>query len=886
MKELKIAHWNANGLPKHKLELEKFLNMNQIDIMLISETHLTGKNNFKIFGYTLYKNDHPNNKACGGTAILIKNRIKHHPINSTQTKEIQCTTICLMEMGGPINIAAVYCPPGGTVEKDQFDKFFKQLGNKFLAAGDYNAKSPLWGSRITSPRGKHLVKSIHTNNLNCISGKQPTHWPTDRHKKPDIIDFGLSKGLNRNLFNAATTMDLSSDHAPTIIKFASTPITTEAPLRLTNGETNWPKFQDLFKRNYCPHVKLKTEEDIENALHYINDTIKDCAQNATPVIPIGGRTPVTNTVTTLELLKNKRRAKKRWQASRSPQAKAELNRATRKLKAQLEAERNQSIDEFTAGLNHYPDTEYSIWKVTKGIKKPIQQNTPILGENNGWINEDQAKAEAFAKHLEKVFKPSITTISRPTKIPRKKPIRFTLASVLQKIQELNPRKAPGQDKITGQLIKALPLNGKIGILYIFNAILRLNYFPQQWKLAKIFFIPKPGKDVYRVESYRPISLLPILSKLFEKLLLEKLQNYLDNNNIIPTHQFGFRSQHSTIEQIHKIHDKIKDALEKKQYCIGLFLDIAQAFDKVNHNGLLTKIKKLLPGKYYNILQSYLTNRKFQVTYNNCTSKTYQIEAGVPQGSVLGPVLYLLYTADLPVDNEITTTTFADDTALIFAHKNPTTATRIIQEHLNKIIIWTEKWGINLNESKTEQITFTLRKRTCKPVEINGKKVRTVNVVRYLGIHLDRRLTWKAHLHKKKEQIKLTFNKMYWLLNKKSKLSLSTKIAVYKSIIRPIWTYGIQLWGAAKKSNLEIIKRVQSKIIRAITGAPRYVRNKFLLRETKINEVDEIIAKHSKAYLARLEQHPNSTARTILTAKKFTRLKKNDPIDCAKRNNQT
>lgn len=122
--------------------------------------------------------------------------------------------------------------------------------------------------------------------------------------------------------------------------------------------------------------------------------------------------------------------------------------------------------------------------------------------------------------------------------------------------------------------------------------------------------------------------------------------------------------------------------------------------------------------------------------------------------------------------------------------------------------------------------------------------------------------------------------MYWLLNKKSKLSLDAKIAVYRSVIKPIWTYGIQLWGAAKKSRTAIIKRAQSKIIREMTGAPRYVSNKILLRDTETKEVEEEIFKYSKKYLTRLKEHPNPSARNILESKKFARVRKNDPLNCA------
>ena len=228
----------------------------------------------------------------------------------------------------------------------------------------------------------------------------------------------------------------------------------------------------------------------------------------------------------------------------------------------------------------------------------------------------------------------------------------------------------GHDQISNKAIKELPVKGIALISSIFNAILRLEYYPKTWKTSQITLIPKVGKPIHETSSYRPISLLPTLSKLLEKLLTNRLFSLLEDLKTLPDHQFGFRKQHSTIEQIHRITHNISQTLEKKKYCSAIFLDIQQAFDKVWHEGLLYKLKKILPRTYYSILKSYLTKRQFMIKYLDAITTTFPIETGIPQGSVLGPLLFSIYTADLPISTEITIATFADDTALLASHANP------------------------------------------------------------------------------------------------------------------------------------------------------------------------------------------------------------------------
>ena len=465
------------------------------------------------------------------------------------------------------------------------------------------------------------------------------------------------------------------------------------------------------------------------------------------------------------------------------------------------------------------DSNYSLWKASRKLTRPPQIIPPIRCPQGGWARSPIEKANLFTNYLPNIFKPhssntapEITEYLHST-FQMSLPIKpFTSLEVTELIHRLNPRKAPGHDQISNKGIKELPVKGIALISSIFNAIIRLVYYSKTWKTSQITLITKPEKPIHETSSYHPISLLPTLAKLFEKLLTNRLLPLLEDLKTLPDHQFGFRQQHSTIEQIHRITQNISKILEKKKYCSAVFFDIQQAFDKVWHVGLLYKLKKVLPHTYYSILKSYLTNRQFVVKYANAITTTFPIEAGIPQG--LGPLLFSIYNADLPISTGITIATFADDTALLASHANSTIASSTLQRGLDSMEKWFHKWGFKINEKKSTHVTFTLRKQTCPQVSINNITVLNRDTVRYLGMTLDRRLTWKQHILDKSKQLRDKLKKFYWLISRRSNLSTQNKITLYKAVIKPVWTYGIQLWGTASNSNIEILQRFQSK-------TPRY-----------------------------------------------------------------
>ena len=878
MSSLRIAVWNANGLAQHILELVAFIADQKIDIMLISETHFTEKSYVCVPNYTIYNTNHPAKTARGGSAIIVKNNIAHTHNKSFCEDHIQATSITIIDTGGKLTISALYCPPRHTIKNEQFCNFYKTLGDRFIAAGDYNAKHTIWGSRIITPKGRELFKAMLKMNLSHVSTGNPTYWPSDRNKLPDVIDFCITRGISTQLMSAKSSHDLSSDHTPIIITLDSQIQEIQNSAFLHSKNTIWTHFKTTICENLCLNLSLKNGKEIESAIEHFNTTIQHAAWNATP--PSKCKRELPNEMVA-SMLRDKRKLRKRWQNTRDPEIKTQLNKASKDLKSFLQEMDNTKVSKYLENLSATKASDYSLWKATKKMYKQTPFSSALKTESGDWAKTDREKATTFANHLSEVFKPFPRQVTEAEEslitrlFPENTNSQYSLppvsiSEVTVEIKKLNIKKAAGYDLITPKALKELPDVGVRFITFIFNAIIRTKSFPLQWKLAQILMIHKPGKSPDLSASYRPISLLPVLSKVFETLILKRLLPIIIQLKIIPDHQFGFRQHHSTIEQVNRVYQIARNAIEHKKYCTAAFLDVSQAFDKVWHHGLLCKLKSLLPAELSRLLCSYLSQRFFMVKVKSEISELLPIESGVPQGSVLGPVLYTIFTADLPLDERTYTATFADDTVVMAVHNNVNTASQLLQLKL---------WRIKANDSKSTHFTFSLRKDICPKVMFNNNALPQSTEVKYLGIHLDKRLTWQHHIFSKRKQLGLKLRSLHWLLQPSSKLTLQNKVLIYKVIIKPIWTYGIQLWGSAAQSNIAIIERFQSKTLRLICNAPRCVNNRRIREDLNISTVKDVVSDVSTNYKNRLLTHQNPLARDLILANtELRRLQRFHPLD--------
>jgi hypothetical protein len=574
------------------------------------------------------------------------------------------------------------------------------------------------------------------------------------------------------------------------------PTLTPSCLSISKGPINWKQFSSKLENSTNLKVSLKTCNEIESVDHQlvklIQSAVYECSyppnQKCHSKLKSFILLPNINI-----LIAEKRWARSRWQRSRLPSDKSAFNNLSNTIKKLIQKYKNYLFDTKFKSLN---TQDGSLWKSTKNMLKLKEFSCPIKKADGFIALSDLDKANLFEEHLSNIFK-SHNDITSSTKqlvkindfldIPLSMSLLIKHVSpneVANLIQRLKPNKSPGHDLITNKILKYLLKKTILLLTFLFNSMLRLSYFPIIWKLEIVILILKPGKPPNIATSYRPISLLPVIGKLFGKIILKKLRPIIETHKVIPNAQFSFRAHHSTIQQVHRLVDKISSSFENKNYCPAVFLDVAQAFDRVWHNGLLHKLKLFLPVPLYLLICSYLGNRTFKVRHGNSFSSIFPILAGVPQGSDLSPDLYNIFSSDILQINDTIIATYADNTTILSFNRNPTVAFNALQNHLDLIDKWSSNWKIKINADKSVHVPFTLNKKNLSIPTLHEIPIASSFQIKYLGIILDKRLTWGLHLKNKRKSL----NSRLYLLRPvlKSKLPLLNKLILYKAMIRLIW----------------------------------------------------------------------------------------------------
>jgi len=623
---------------------------------------------------------------------------------------------------------------------------------------------------------------------------------------------------------------------------------------------DWEHFQLTLDEQINLKTRLKSPSDIDDAINSFTASIQTVAwSSSSPVPPKFTKQNFPTYVR--HLIATKRRATIIWQRTQYPSDKRHYNNLTQKLKRTLSEIRTESFNKHLSSLT---TKDNSIWKATKNILRTPPQICVLKNSDGTWATSDEKKAEIFREHLSSTFQPHYSLLS-PIKVDEintslDSPLPMTMPpkhisphEVAYLINKSNKHKSPGYDLITSEVAVHLSKKALLFLTFIYNSMIRLTYFPLLWKYSIIIMIHKPGKPTEMPQSFRPISLLPYFSKIFEKLILKCLLPIIENN--LPNTQFGFRHNHSTMHQIHRLVDKIYFSLGEKLICTGVFLDVEQAFDRVWHQGLLYKIKALFPPYLYLLIKSYLSDRHFSVRSGTVHSNISKIEAGVPQGAVIAPLLFNIYTADQPTTQNTIVADFADDKALLACHSDPEIAASFMQTHLDLLAPWYTEWGLKLNQTKSLHSTFTLRPRDCPQLLLNNQPLPFSQNVKYLGLTLDRRLTWAPHIRSKRLTLNDRSRQLKHLLTSK-RIHLKNKLLIYKMLLKPIWVYGIQLWGSAKPTNINRIQTYQSKTLRQITKAPYYVSNHTLHHDLSVPFVVDVAKTYYKRFHNRLSNHRN------------------------------
>ena len=528
-----------------------------------------------------------------------------------------------------------------------------------------------------------------------------------------------------------------------------------------------------------------------------------------------------------KMMKVRDRLLRKWRYSNSESAfnlyKRFRNRVTNELKKSKES----------YFQNYFAENKYNMKKLWHGIKSIISNNSSLSSISK--IKDKNGNLTSNPSEIPNVFNDFFVTVSNEItrSIPKanKSPIEYlrnrnpvsillspvTPIEVNRTILNLDQTKSIGPYSIPIKALKILGPKISQPLTKIINLSFTEGIFPSKLKIAKVISIFKKG-DPEVPSNYRPISLLPIFSKIFEKLMYERIYSFLKEHKLIYPLQFGFRENHCIDHVLINITEDIRSTLDGRRYGCGIFIDLQKAFDTVNHEILLKKLEHYgIRGDTLKWFHSYLSDRSQFVTINGHDSTKMEISCGVPQGSVLGPLLFLIFINDLPnVSNKIKIYLFADDTNIYVESETISELVQIVNNELKLVKNWIDANLFSLNISKTNYIIFHSPVMSIPSdivITIGRDHIDRSRYVKFLGLLLDENLRWNFHLSELSKKLARTCGILFKI---RDLLPTNTLINVYNSLFMSFLQYGIIVWGQTSALYIEPIFKLQKKALRAIS----------------------------------------------------------------------
>ena len=485
---------------------------------------------------------------------------------------------------------------------------------------------------------------------------------------------------------------------------------------------------------------------------------------------------------------------------------------------------------FEENLNNIKKTWQIINNILSSTKKTFKHI--VLTDDNGNMYDDIQASNKFNEYFSNVGPTLAAKIGSSTNtfehylpkcIHSSAVFDFTYPQEIEFIiQQLKSSNAVGEDDIVVKVVKAVAPIIATPLSHLVNNSIETGIFPCALKISKVIPIFKTG-DQGLLSNYRPISILPIFSKVFERVIFLRLKAYLLKLEIPSKNQYGFQQNVSTYMAIVNVIDDITESIDKKLYSIGVFIDLAKAFDTVNHSILLQKLSNYgIRGLPYSLIKNYLTNRKQFVSINGTFSSILPITCGVPQGSILGPLLFLIYIDYINQCSKLLKfVLFADDTNVFMSSPNFFTLIESLNKELTLLSDWFKSNKLSLNLAKTTYLIFGKRKINANynpnlSVILDGAYISLATSAKFLGITIDSQLNWKFHINK----LILKLNRNSAVISKiRHKINATVALKLYDTLINSHISYCAIVWAAGSNTTkLHKLHPIQKRTLHSVVQA--------------------------------------------------------------------
>jgi exonuclease III len=808
---LLIMSANVNSLRSKINELRVISTANRPNIIALQETKLSDKitsTTLMLPGYTLFRKDR--NENGGGVALFVDDKLKPKEITVGIESGLEMVAVrCKSEKSNFI-IASIYKPPiiTNSVFIEWLSNFIATLGNEkdcLIFAGDTNICALQTEFRPLEDLCKQMnMRQVIT---------EPTH-------KARLIDqIFISKNLTLDSTGIGSPVEKYHSLTWARFKLHVSTVASSKKVMWRFKRVNWIHMNvQLMKSSVLSD--LKKAPSVHAAVLLLQDKIKLAMEACIPKV-IPNRRKINQWVTPdlVNLFKAKQKAYRKWKTHLSSRNLSLYKSAEKKLRKEIFTQKQQ----FYQDAFRKCQDSASFWKTLNSFtgRKTVSQIPSLISSTGEVVEDDNHMADLLCQQFASVFSNSSNSMVYPAH-------SFNLTDLacpkafLKSLIKLPQKKAMGPDEIPAIVLKSCALVIAPCLAEIANMCLTTGEYPNSWKVAVVTPVPKVIGSASPAD-YRPVSLLPILSKIVESHINRILTSYIDHQ--LSDWQFGFRKGRSTSDALLVFQHHIFRGFElcerskRATNVVSVFFDMAKAFDTVPHDRLLTCLEQnyRIPDWLLRLLSSYLSNRTMKVKVNGSFSCTKQVLSGVPQGSILGPTLFIAYIdslSRLKLSKHSKLILYADDMALIHPIFSDSSRNEL-QKDIETIGNHVSSLSLSLNARKCEFVQISLSRSPVNQIDlsIQGETLKRVSSYKYLGIVIDEKFTFEPHVKKSISKARQGIGVMNRMLRKWASVDILKQSIT--SIVFPSLFYGIEVWfphSSHLQSQLEKVNKFAARLI--------------------------------------------------------------------------
>lgn len=766
--------------------------------------------------YNIFRKDRQGKKG-GGVLIAVINSL--NVLQSDIAPNIEVVWVRISTPTAHLLVVTCYKPPGATDFPSLLNDHLETLVNRFpmdtiVLAGDFNYPDIEW-PRVPAYGTPFYGASLSTssrefvNIATALSLSQVVNQPT---RGTAVLDLFFT--TNPELVSAITYLEPLSDHIP-INVVLSIPILRRLPFKKTIF--SYPRanidaihqYMSIFATTFFRGFQSRT---VEENWRLVKGALIESLNRFVPRVCIAtsSQQPWFSAKHT-KLLRKKKRLFRLAKSTGSPDTWIRYRDSASQYKYQI---KNSKHKYFDCDLQNLLITNpQKFWLAIR----PPQDRLPSKftdpdGNDLTELEACETMNLAFCSVFTEEDFPLPMPISPHEVVHEMAKFDVSPAGIEKLINDLPFNSAPGPDGISTKLLKLTKEVSCVLLSSLFNQSLSSCDIPVDWRHAKVTPVFKNGSKMC-ITNYRPISLTSVPSKLMEHVIYSQIMNHLSSNNLLFANQHGFRRSLSCESQLFELTTDIHESLHAKTDIHAIFIDFSKAFDKVPHCRLIQKLHSFhIDRGVINWIESFLTPRTQYVSLHEQSSTTMQVRSGVPQGTVLGPLLFLIYVNDLSLCINSTLRLFADD-CVMYSRIHNVNDCSTLQNDLVKIESWCGKWQMEINVQKTKSMVFsTKRVPTKSNYTLFNNHIEQVMHYKYLGVFLSSNLSWEYHVN----HISAKANKSLGFLRRSLYLaSQKTKLTAYTALIRPILEYASAIWNPHQVFLEKELESIQNKAARFI-----------------------------------------------------------------------